>query len=157
MKLSRLMNRLSWVCFGLMWIPFAILMITIVQIPGGSYSWAELPPMARNALIGIGILGGLEAVLFPGSSIVRWSENRAVISRGELAQATILQVRGTGETINDDPVIRILLEVRPLYNQPFQAEAERTIPQIQIPQFQPGAVVQVKYDPQSKAVAIVDA
>ena len=39
---------------------------------------------------------------------------------------------------------------------PFQAEAERLISRLEIHQFQPGVVVQVRYDPDSGNVAVVD-
>jgi hypothetical protein len=54
-------------------------------------------------------------------------------------------------------MVRMLLEVQPPGEPAFQAEAERLVSRLQIPQIQPGNVVGVKYDPSSRAVALLDA
>jgi hypothetical protein len=51
-------------------------------------------------------------------------------------------------------VVRFILQVTPQGRPQFQAEAERLVSRLEIPQFQPGRVVQVKFDPDSKAVAV---
>jgi Protein of unknown function (DUF3592) len=67
---------------------------------------------------------------------------------GAQAEATILEVTDTGMTINEIyPVIKLRLEVRPPNGQPYQVETKELINRMDIPQFQPGAVVPVMYDP----------
>jgi hypothetical protein len=52
--------------------------------------------------------------------------------------------------------VHLTLEVHPRDLTPnFQAETEMLVSRLQIPQIQPGAVVNVRYDPESKEVAIV--
>jgi hypothetical protein len=64
------------------------------------------------------------------------------------AEATILEVGETGITVNNIyPVVKLKLEVRPPGGQPYQAELQTIIERLDIPQFQPGTVLAVKYDP----------
>ena len=70
-----------------------------------------------------------------------------ILRRGSPAQATILKVRDTGNRYNDQPEVFLLLEVRPKDRAPFQAKVEMIISPVYIPQFQPGKVVSVRYDP----------
>lgn len=95
--------------------------------------------------------------LFVGRLVMNGMKNRAVLSHGESAQAVILKVWETGTVMNEvNPQIGMLLEVRPANRPVFQAEAKMFISMIQIPQFQPGAVVGVKYDPNDPRKVAVD-
>jgi hypothetical protein len=75
------------------------------------------------------------------------AQTRALLASGESAEATILNMWDTGMTINDNPRVGLLLEVRPPGRAPFQVEMKRTISRLQISLYQPGTVVQVRYDP----------
>lgn len=66
---------------------------------------------------------------------------------GRPAEATILEISDTGMTLNDDPVVDFILEVRPEGKEAYQAKTRMPISRIKIPQFQPGAVLRVNYDP----------
>lgn len=78
-----------------------------------------------------------------------------LMQTGVSAPAQILKVWQTGMTINDQPQIGFLLQVQPANGAPFQAEAKKVVSMIQIPQFQPGGMLEVKYDPANpKEVAI---
>ena len=154
MNVSQRMRRLGWQFFSLMWIPFITLMIGMIGMPEGSYEWAELPPLSRYSLIGVGVFALVSTVLLIGSPIVAGMKNRAVLANGQPAEARILEIRDTGTTINNDPVVRFLLEVHPPDGSPFQAETERLISRLEIPQIQPGTTLRVKYDPESHAVAL---
>ena len=83
------------------------------------------------------------------------SDAKELQKTGEPAEATILQIWDTGMTVNDDPVIRFLLEVHPAGKPAYQAETKIRISRIAISRFQPGAVVPVRIDPRhSKHVAL---
>ncbi len=71
------------------------------------------------------------------------------IQGGEVAQATILRMWDTGTTVNDNPVVGFLLEVRRQAYPPYQAETKSMIPRLMVAQFQPGAVVPIKLNPQA--------
>jgi len=152
MKLSKTMRKLGWVAFALMWIPFA----SLIGLPDGDHAWSELPLFTRYSLGVSGVLAVASTLLLVGAPIVSAIHNNTVLADGLPAQATILEVSDTGTTINDDPVVRLLLQVRPPDRPTFQAETERLISRLQIPQVKPGAVVQVKYDPASHDVALLD-
>jgi hypothetical protein len=156
MKLSNAMRRTGWLAFGLMWIPFITLMVSMFELPRGDYAWAELPLLARFSLVGVGVFFLMTMVLLVGAPIVSWLSNRTTLARGVPAEAVILKISDTGTTINNNPVVRLLLEVHPPNQPPFQAETEQLLSRLQIPQVQPGATVQVKYDPANQAVALVD-
>jgi len=75
------------------------------------------------------------------------SDAKVLQKTGEPAEATILQIWDTGMTVNDDPVIRFLLEVHPTGKPDYQAETKIRISRLAISRFQPGAVVPVRIDP----------
>ncbi|MCX6558656.1 MAG: DUF3592 domain-containing protein [Candidatus Aminicenantes bacterium] len=76
-----------------------------------------------------------------------YSQAQELEQTGQPAEATILKIRDTGMTVNNDPVVDFLLEVRPESKKAYKAETRMRISRIEIPQFQPGAVVKVNYDP----------
>jgi hypothetical protein len=67
------------------------------------------------------------------------------------AEATILRIWDTGMTVNDDPVVGFLLEVRPPGSPAYQAETKLLVSRLSVPQVQPGAIVPVRYDPAQPA------
>ena len=73
------------------------------------------------------------------------------IQGGEMAQATIVRIWDTGTTVNDNPVVGFVLEVHRQAYPPYQAEAKSMIPRLMVAQFQPGAVVPIKLNPQNPA------
>jgi hypothetical protein len=75
------------------------------------------------------------------------SDAKALQETGEPAEATILEIWDTGMTVNDDPVVRFLLEVHPAGKPGYQAETKLRISRLAISRFQPGAVVPVRIDP----------
>jgi len=75
------------------------------------------------------------------------SDAKALQKTGEPAEATILQIWDTGMTVNDDPVVRFLLEVHPAGKASYQAETKLRISRLSISRYQPGAVVPVRIDP----------
>src|SRR4029079_1305326 len=67
---------------------------------------------------------------------------------GAPAPATVLEVWDTGITINDDPVIGMRVRVEPADRPAFEATITKTmVSRIAVAQFQPGAVIPVKFDP----------
>ncbi len=70
-----------------------------------------------------------------------------LMQTGVSANAQILSVWQTGMYVNEQPQIGMKLQVNPPNGQPFEAETKMVVSMIQIPQFQPGQLVEVKYDP----------
>ena len=79
------------------------------------------------------------------------------LSRSGLsAPAAILKIWDTGVTVNDDPVVGFLLDVRPADQPAFQAETKICISRVLIPQYQPGAIVPVRFDPKDRRCVSLD-
>lgn len=157
MPLARRVRRLGWIASTLMWIPFATMFIGMIGLPKASYDRGELPLLSRYSRLVGGSLAAASTALLVGAPILSRITNRSVMRQGQTADARIREIWDTGTTINQNPVVRMLLEVHPPGGSTFQAETERLIPRLQLPQVQPGASVGVRYDPRSRAVAIVDA
>lgn len=95
------------------------------------------------------------ALIFRGLRVQRRNRQR-VLDTGVDATATVIRIRDTGVEINGDPEVGILLEVQPADESPYQAEVKQTVSIVHLPAYQPGAQLQVKYDPANPSqVAIV--
>ena len=84
------------------------------------------------------------------------SQARDLQRTGLPAKAVILRISDTGMTLNDDPVAWLDLEVRPDTGPVFQARTKCLIPRLDVPQFQPGCTIPVRYDPVDHARVGVD-
>lgn len=152
--LGSTLRRLGWISFALMWIPFTAIFIGMFSMPSGSYDWIDLPMITRMGIVGTGIFFAISMVTMIGSPLVSWVSNRSLQTKGLQAQATILEVRDTGTTINQSPLVHLKLQVEPGDRPAFQADTELLINRLQVPQIQPGVKVAVRYDPESHAVAL---
>jgi len=81
---------------------------------------------------------------------------RELSKTGLPAEAAILRIWDTGVTVNDDPVVGFLLDVRPADQPAFQAETKICISRVLIPQYQPGAIVPVRFDPKDRRCVSLD-
>lgn len=158
MKIAKLLKRLSSICFLLMWVPFAIVMINgplsmvsgnldDIQSAGSIFS---SPWMYVMWTMFAGTF-----IFFIASMVVGAISNQRVIATGQNAQAKILAIADTGTRINDNPVIDFSLQVQPASYPAFLAQARLTVSVIHLPSYQPGKTVNVKYVPGTDRVAIV--
>jgi hypothetical protein len=72
---------------------------------------------------------------------------RTLLRTGELAEATVVRVWDTGVPLEGGRQMGLLLEVRPADRSCFQVETTLRVPLLQTALFQPGAVLQVRYEP----------
>ncbi|HET7010890.1 MAG TPA: hypothetical protein VFI11_08965 [Anaerolineales bacterium] len=156
MDLPQLLRKLGWLAFGLMWVPFAGIFIGMIGLPSGDYAWSELPILTRTSMVLVGFFTVASMGLLFGAPVVSGLANRSVLSQGVPAKAKVVSISDTGLTVNNNPVVRLALEVHPPGGSIFQAETEKLISRLQVPQFQPDQWVDVKYHPQTRAVAIAD-
>jgi hypothetical protein len=84
------------------------------------------------------------------------SQAKELQASGRSAKGVILGISDTGMTVNDDPVAWLDLEVRPENESAFQARTKCLIPRLDVPQFQPGCTVPVRYDPADHTRVAVD-
>ena len=84
------------------------------------------------------------------------SETRELQKRGQPAQGVILKIWDSGITLNNDPVVWFQIEVHPEGGEPFEAKTKCPISRLDVPQFQPGATVPVRYDPKDHSRIALD-
>jgi|SRR5688572_4576813 hypothetical protein len=161
MKISNWLKALGGICFLVLWIPFAMIMITgplsiaiwgPEQMAAGQTNvfWQMTPWVILTIAFGVGA-----TVFFIASLIASGMSNILIEAKGQDADAEILSIKDTGTRINDNPVLNFSLRVRPMAQPEFIGQARRTISIIELPQYQPGKVVKVKYVPGKEQVAIV--
>ena len=81
---------------------------------------------------------------------------RRLMKHGRAAEATVLQRFDTGTTINKNPQVGLLLDVRPVSDPPFQAEARVLVSRLNPDAFPVGSKVKVRYDPKNLKHVAVD-
>ena len=80
------------------------------------------------------------------------ADSKDLQATGVAAEATIVKIWDTGMTVNDDPVIGMEVEVYPAEGEPWKATIPKSlISRLDIPQFQPGQTVHVRFDPQDRS------
>jgi len=84
------------------------------------------------------------------------SDAKTLQEIGEPGEAEILKIWDTGITVNNDPVVGFLLEVRPAGKSIYQAKTKLRISRLDIPRFQPGALVSVRIDPRDRKHVALD-
>ena len=174
--MAKAMRRIGWALFTFMWCPFTLIFVSMFSMEemGGNFSQVingfldGIYPGLGSARIDIfPVLGVASFVLtfvfmllgmffLFGASLFSGARNRALLSTGALASARIMAVDQTGTTVNDNPVVRFTLEVYPPDGEAFEAETEKLVSMFEIMQYQVGNTVAVRYDPNTKAVAITE-
>ena len=71
-----------------------------------------------------------------------------LVATGKQGTAVVLDLRDTGVTINDDPRVKLLLEISIPNYQPYQARKTVTLPLIYLSQVQTGSTIQILADPE---------
>src|SRR5258706_9983019 len=85
------------------------------------------------------------------------AETKRIQESGVAARARILEIWDTGITVNEDPVIGIRAEVTRADGTTYTASIPKSlISRLDIPRFQPGAVVDVRIDPQDSSKVALD-
>lgn len=140
-------RRISWIFFFLMWIPLVFVIYAAV-------TETEEPPV--EALVLFFGLMVLFAILLIGSFGIGSLEKDRIRGSGIPAKATVLTVSDTGTMVNNQPLLKIGLEVQPPYDSRFVATVEYIVPYSFLPQVQPGNTLQVFYLEDTKEVAIAD-
>lgn len=71
---------------------------------------------------------------------------RELLATGAAAPARIVSIGETGMYINNQPQVKIVLEVSPPDGPTFVATVNKVVSLLQIPRVQPGLLVDVRYD-----------
>ena len=99
-------------------------------------------------VMGGGFLGIFLAVAI-GRSLASAAKQRKIenlLETGQQGEAVVLSLEDTGVRIDDNPRVRMLLEVRIAGYSPYQVEKTTVVPLIRLPQVQVGSTVQVLAD-----------
>lgn len=155
MKIANLFKKLSSICFLLLWVPFAVAMIRGPLAPTIWGSGEAFPDVWIWVGLAVG-LGVLAATLMILSLLLGGFANIRIMAKGTDADAIVRSIERTGTTVNDDPMVDFFLEVRPKTAPPFSARARKLVSLVDLPAYQPGKHIRVRYVPGSDQVAIVD-
>ena len=84
--------------------------------------------------------------------ILIWIRNKRkqiaeIVATGKQGTAVVLELSDTGVSINDDPRIKLRLEIHIPNYQPYQAQKTVTLPLIYLPQVQTGSTINILADP----------
>jgi len=139
------LRRISWVFFALMWLAVAVVSISAIMEE-------EEPPLP--AIAALFACAMLFAFLQVGSFFVAWREREQIKATGIPAKATIMSITTTGTEVNDEPLIRIELEVQPPYDERFVTTVEYVVPYSSLPDLQKGIEVRVFWREGTHEVAI---
>jgi hypothetical protein len=71
-------------------------------------------------------------------------------------KATILEVRDTGITINNNPQVKLMLEVKNSYGQKYNAQCRVLVSRINPNMFMPGMEIPVLIDPKNEQNIVID-
>jgi hypothetical protein len=74
-------------------------------------------------------------------------ERQSLLRNGERAVAEILSISDTGVTVNDNPRVALRLFVQPQSRTGFEANTKLLVSRLSLAAFQPGAKIQVRFDP----------
>ena len=112
--------------------------------------------------MGIYIAGGM-IILFGGMFYLfyrlffKGMINTARLQKtGIPGRATILEVRDTGVTINNNPQVKLILEVKNSLGQKYSAQARVLVSRINPNAYAPGMEVPVKIDPKNEMNVVID-
>lgn len=102
------------------------------------------------------LVGVVIATRFYVPEAQRRGELASVAEAGVPAKAQIVTASDTGRRYATHPVVRFGLEVRPAAGAPFEATVEQEVSVVDLPRLQPGAIIDVRFDPINRSkVAIV--
>jgi putative oligomerization/nucleic acid binding protein/uncharacterized protein DUF3592 len=82
-----------------------------------------------------------------GPLVVDGIRHNRLRANGETAEAIILDIQETGVRVNRQPRVKITLEVRPSLRSAYQATTHKIVSYFEISKYQPGSVMEVKFDP----------
>jgi hypothetical protein len=79
--------------------------------------------------------------------VAEWQREAEILRDGTPAKARVADIRPTGNMFNDQPEVTISMQVQPAAGEPFSAKVVTFMSPVYLPRFQPGALVDVRFDP----------
>lgn len=90
-------------------------------------------------------IGALFYGLFFAKDLLADPRRKRLLALGRDAPALILQISDTGLTLNQNPYVRLRLQVQPEGTLPYEVTVSALVSRVSIPRV--GQVIMVKYDP----------
>ena len=88
--------------------------------------------------------------------VSEWQDEERILRDGTPAKARVSDIRPTGNMYNDQPQVTISMQVQPAAGEPFSAKVVTFMSPVYLPRYQPGAMVDVRFDPKKPSdVALV--
>ncbi len=146
----RRVRNFGWFCVVL-----AVLVsrkwMSVVQ----DYSGMDLPPSVNGYGIATGILAVLGVLCIFVPMAIQAVKESSLLSEGHLAKAIIKEIVQTPEHSGNSVYTVFRLEVRPANEPAFETQVETLIPEYMIDSYAVDDSIEVRFDPDTKAVAIV--
>lgn len=118
--------------------------------------------LATGGSMGIYIALGI-ALVFGGMMFLFWKMlfgpmiNASRLQKNGIpGKATIREVRDTGITVNNNPQVKLVLDVKNSFGQIYSVTIRTLVSRINPGMFQPGMVVPVKIDPKNEQNVVID-
>jgi hypothetical protein len=81
---------------------------------------------------------------------IEFGSKERVLAQGESALVKVLQVRQTGSSVNNNPVVHFLMEVHPSMGNAYRLERNLVVPILFLSRIQPGSLLAAKFDPNDR-------
>jgi hypothetical protein len=82
--------------------------------------------------------------------------NRRILKTGESGSARVLRMFETGVTVNDDPMVKLELEVTPQRGSTYITNTRVLVSRLNPMMYGPGTIVAVKIDPKDQMQVVID-
>ena len=115
-------------------------------------------PVSGGSVLVVLFAFAMVAMMF-GPMLWREHQNDRILREGALAVARVRDIQTTGNWVNNQPEVRITLEVGAgdAGTESFEAEATTVMSPVYLPRYQPGLMVEVRYDPNDRRrIALVE-
>ncbi len=83
-------------------------------------------------------------------------EHNRLTRDGVPARGTILEVHDTGTSVNKDPLVKLLIEVRLPDTAPYKVQSRTVISRLNVAHFTPGTPVGLRVDPKNQKKVIIE-
>jgi hypothetical protein len=90
-----------------------------------------------------------------GREACNYIHDTPILRDGTPAKAKVLRLEPTGSSMNDDLKVRIDLDVQPVGQAAYEAKVYTYMHPVQFPRYQPGAMVDVRFDPKDPSDVVL--
>ena len=111
---------------------------------------AKKPKMSLATIIVLVVVSILALITVAAFApdVMRHFKTQHILKQGIAATAVIKAVTDTGNRYNNNPQIKLTLEVTPKDGKPYLAELITVVSVVDLSRLQPGAIINIKYDPE---------